>query len=170
MFRKIVKENVKQILKEQEEVREATSQWQHDWPSKYTRMLTERFGSPRVLSKDGYAEWINVAGFKRVYVRDEKITHNFPETHYDSVYSTREIHVPDRLYSDFANVTGSIIMDGLKKEVTARCADIVANAITLGFVEDVVAGRQAPDKKEYGRRINETVVPGWFDDPLNEIE
>lgn len=167
---KLIRENVRQFLKEQQEVMKKTSQWTHDPPAEYTRKLAEHYGEPRVLSENGYAEWINVAGFSKVYVRDEYVQHTFPQEHYDFVYSTRKLSVPPRLYSDFAEVTGSIIIDGLKNEVTARCGDIVANAITLGFVEDVLAGKQAPDKEEYGRRINETVVPEWFDDPMNEIK
>jgi len=169
-LRKFIKENVRRVIREQERVREATERWTHDPPAEYTQKLAETFGEPKVLSENGYAEWINVAGFKRICVRDEYVVHNFPMTHYDFVYSTREIEVPNELYSEFAGVTGSIIIDGLKKEVTARCGDIVANAITLGFVEDVVKGRETPDKEEYGRRIKETEVPWWFDDPMNEIE
>lgn len=170
MNKLIIKESVRQMLKEQEAVQQATAKWENDAPAEYTQKLTRFFGEPRVLSEGGYAEWINVAGFKRVSVRDEYVLHTFPQKHYDFVYSTRELSVPTEMYSDFGEVTGSIIIDGLKKEVTARCGDIVANAITIGFVEDVLAGEEEPDKEVYGNRIMETVVPEWFDDPMNEIE
>jgi hypothetical protein len=169
-MKRLIKESIRHVLKEQEAVQEATAKWENDPPAEYTQKLTRFFGSPRVLSEEGYAEWINIAGFKRVYVRDEYVLHDFPENHHDFVYSTRELAVPAELYSDFGKVTGSIIIDGLKNEVTARCADIVANAITIGFIEDVLSGEEKPDKRIYGKRIMNTDVPKWFDDPMNEIE
>ena len=59
---------------------------------------------------------------------------------------------PD-LVGKFAGVTGSIIVDGLKGEVTARCGDTVANDVTLNFVLDCINGKAEPSKEEYGNRI-----------------
>ena len=59
---------------------------------------------------------------------------------------------PD-LVGKFAGVTGSIIVDGLKGEVTARCGDTVANDVTLNFVLDCINGKTEPSKEEYGNRI-----------------
>ena len=50
-------------------------------------------------------------------------------------------------------MTGSIIVDGLKGEVTARCGDLVANDITLQFVLDSINGKIEPTKDEYAKRI-----------------
>ena len=62
---------------------------------------------------------------------------------------------PD-LVGKFAGVTGSIIVDGLKGEVTARCGDTVANDVTLNFVLDCINGNAIPSKEEYAKRILET--------------
>ena len=63
-------------------------------------------------------------------------------------------HTTDvELFKQFAGVTGSIIIDGLKGTITARCGDLVANDITINFVLDVVAGKIKPDKEEYAKRI-----------------
>jgi hypothetical protein len=61
--------------------------------------------------------------------------------------------IPTQLFEDFAKVTGSIIIDGLKGTVTARCGDLVANDVTIKFVLDVVAGDIKPDKEIYAKRI-----------------
>ena len=53
----------------------------------------------------------------------------------------------------FAGVTGSIIIDGLKGEATARCGDLVANDVTLNFVLDAIDGKTEPTKEEYAKRI-----------------
>jgi len=58
-------------------------------------------------------------------------------------------------------VTGSIIVDLLKQEVTARCGDVTANAITLGFVQDQPKMGKLTKKQlkdEYARRITEGVA------------
>jgi len=167
--RRIIKEELKKKLVEQKEISRKVSDWNYQTAADYVKKLYEHFNYPAVLSENGYAEWRNIAGFKRISVRDENVYHDFPKEHYDFVYSTKEINVPAELYSDFGEVTGSIIIDGLKKEVTARCGDIVANAVTLGFVEDVLGGDIDPSKNEYARRINNLVIPDWFNDPMNEI-
>ncbi len=57
------------------------------------------------------------------------------------------------MVGDFAGVTGSIIIDGLKGEVTARFGDLVANDVTLNFVIDCINGNAIPSKEEYAKRI-----------------
>jgi hypothetical protein len=52
-----------------------------------------------------------------------------------------------------ANCSESILIDHLKNEVGARCASLAANAVTLNFVMDVVAGRTRPSPDEYEKRI-----------------
>ena len=48
---------------------------------------------------------------------------------------------------------GSIIVDGLKGEVTARCGDLVANDVTLNFVLDSIDGKIKPSKETYAKGI-----------------
>ena len=63
-----------------------------------------------------------------------------------------------------AEASESIIVDQLKNEVTARCADIVANAITLGFVQKLVKGEidDKKSKEEYEKHILQGIKPEWF--------
>jgi hypothetical protein len=82
------------------------------------------------------------------------------------------IDVPADMLDTLGHVTGSIIYDGLKKEVTARCGDLYANAATLGFVKDMVDGKVSTDfeeaKKEYANRIQEAPLPDWYPDTMEE--
>jgi len=99
----------------------------------------------------------------KVFIIDEAIPHSFPADHIDFCYTTYTVpewkpkdgkHTIDvELFKQFAGVTGSIIIDGLKGTITARCGDLVANDITINFVLDVVAGKIKPDKEEYAKRI-----------------
>ena len=82
------------------------------------------------------------------------------------------IDVPADMLDTLGHVTGSIIYDGLKKEVTARCGDLYANAATLGFVKDMVDGKVSTDfeeaKKEYANRIQKAPLPDWYPDSMEE--
>ena len=99
----------------------------------------------------------------KVYILDESIKHSFPADHIDYCYSVLKVPqiqakdgqstINPKLVGDFAGVTGSIIIDGLKGTVTARCGDLIANDITINFVVDVVKGKVEPKKEEYAKRI-----------------
>jgi len=60
----------------------------------------------------------------------------------------------------------------LKQEATARCHYLVKNAVSLSFVQDIVAGKisQADARKEYGNRILQNQYHDWFKDPLEEAD
>jgi hypothetical protein len=59
--------------------------------------------------------------------------------------------------------------------VTARCATLSANAVTLNYVLDVVSGRVAGSKAEYERRIKQLYKnrlnpdPEWWPDVTKEV-
>ena len=101
-----------------------------------------------------------------VYILDESIKHSFPASHIDYCYSVLKVPqiqakdgqstINPKLVGDFAGVTGSIIIDGLKGEATARCGDLIANDVTLNFVIDSINGNTIPSKEEYAKRILET--------------
>ena len=70
------------------------------------------------------------------------------------------------------HASGSIIYDGLKMEVTARCGSLYANAATLGFVKDLVDGKikvnKEQAKKEYAARIKSKPLPDWYPNSMEE--
>ena len=142
---------------------------------KYLEELLELLGEPTYKSSKEYG-WYNptlpkqYGNYKmlttkvdKVFIIDEAIPHSFPADHIDFCYTTYAVpewkpkdgkHTIDvELFKQFAGVTGSIIIDGLKGTITARCGDLVANDITINFVLDVVAGKIKPDKEEYAKRI-----------------
>jgi len=172
---------LKSLLFEQEErkIHPKVSHWKNEKAQKYASILLEKygddgekydttFGDSMIMWKD--VELIDEENYQykvkkidKLYVIDEHIEHSFPADHIDYVYSTLkipEIQAKDgkstinpELVGKFAGVTGSIIVDGLKGEVTARCGDTVANDITLNFVLDAINGKVEPTKEEYGKRI-----------------
>jgi hypothetical protein len=83
--------------------------------------------------------------------------------------------VPKKYVRALAESSESILLDLLKNEVTARCATLSANAVTLNYVIDVVAGRIEPSRAEYERRIkamNKNKLdpdPEWWPDVTKEM-
>lgn len=146
--------------------------WQHADAKKYVAKMTALYGKPDYLIEGYSAIWHKKIGkMKEHTIKDERIPHSFPMPHFDFLYSTMDMVVPKDKLKLLADATESIFVDRLKNEVTARCAMLTKNAISLGFVEDVVAGRVKPEnvRNEYARRIKNDIVPSWFTDPLNEI-
>ena len=126
--------------------------WDHEQPANYSKHLEKTFGEPDEIT-DEQTVWQNIDGFKRVVVRDEYILHGSPAPHYDFIYCYIDLEVPEDLSDELAKCSGSILIDHLKNEVGARCGSLTANATTLNFVIDVVAGRVDPVKEEYESRI-----------------
>jgi len=135
-----------------EDVGDKYSTWDHKEPAEYSKHLEKTFGAPDEMT-DEQTVWHNKDGFKRIVCRDEYILHGSPAPHYDFIYCYVDIEVPEDLSDELANCSGSILIDHLKNEVGARCGSLTANATTLNFVLDVVAGRVEPTKEEYEKRI-----------------
>jgi len=166
---------LKDLLYEKEKkIHPLVSNWEHEKAQSYASVLIEKYGQPKVkgdkmllwedldlIDEENYQ--YKVKKVDKVYIIDEHIEHSFPADHIDYCYSTLKIPEiqakdgastinPD-LVGKFAGVTGSIIIDGLKGEATARCGDLVANDVTLNFVLDAINGKVEPTKDEYKDRI-----------------
>ncbi len=126
--------------------------WDHEEAVSYSQYLEKHFGEPDEFTNE-QAVWHGIDGFKRVVCRDEYILHGSPAPHYDFVYSYVDMEVPEDLSDELAKCSGSILIDHLKNEVGARCGSLTANATTLNFVMDVIAGREEPSKEKYEGRI-----------------
>ena len=168
---------LKSLIVEQEEkqkIHKLVSNWKNKKAQEYASVLIEKYGTPdvkggemllwediKLIDEEKYE--YKVKKIDKVYIIDESIAHSFPAEHTDYVYSTLKIPqiqakdgvstIKPELVGKFAGVTGSIIVDGLKGEVTARCGDLVANDVTLKFVLDSIDGKIEPTKKEYAKRI-----------------
>ena len=168
---------LKSLIVEQEKERKIhklVSTWKSKKAQDYASLLIDKYGKPDVMG-DEMLLWnditlideekyqYKVKKINRLYIIDESISHSFPADHIDYCYSTIKIPQiqakdgrstinPD-LVGKFAGVTGSIIIDGLKGEATARCGDTVANDVTLQFVLDSIDGKIEPSKEEYKNRI-----------------
>ena len=150
------------------------SKWKNKKAQDYASVLIEKYGEPKVKG-DEMLLWEDVTlideekykykvkKVDKLYILDESIKHSFPADHIDYCYSTLKIPqiqakngkstIKPELVGKFAGVTGSIIIDGLKGEATARCGDTVANDVTLNFVLDSIDGKIEPTKETYAKSI-----------------
>lgn len=156
------------------ESKDPLSSWKNEEPKKYAKELTKKLGSPDELTENR-AVWYNKDGFKIIEIKDEYIMHCCPGPHYDFVYSTIDLHVPKQYLKVLAESSESILVDLLKNEVSARCASLSPNAVTLNYVLDVVSGRVKGSKQEYESRIKQlwknklTPDPEWWPDITKEV-
>lgn len=151
-----------------------TLDWRNDEPKKFVAALTKKLGAPDEITANR-AVWYDKDGFKRIEVLDEYILHCCPAPHYDFVYSTIDLHVPKKFVRVLADSSESILLDLLKNEVSARCATLSANAVTLNYVLDVVSERVKGSKEEYESRIKRLYKnrldpdPDWWPDVTREV-
>ena len=151
-----------------------TLDWRNDEPKKFVAALTKKLGAPDEITANR-AVWYDKDGFKRIEVLDEYILHCCPAPHYDFVYSTIDLHVPKKFVRVLADSSESILLDLLKNEVSARCATLSANAVTLNYVLDVISERVKGSKEEYESRIKRLYKnrldpdPDWWPDITKEV-
>jgi hypothetical protein len=168
---KKIYENWNNFINE-EKARDFLKNWKYDDAQHYAEELVNRYGEPDISSDDMLLWEGKISKFTQTYIKDESIPHCCPKPHRDYVYSTMEIDVPEELMEAITKASESIIVDQLKNEVTARCADINANAITLGFVQKLVDGEIEPEnsKEEYEKHIIEGIYPEWYKEKEKEEE
>ena len=160
-------------IKEQMEAEDSLKNWKHDDAKSFAEGLIKKYGKPDEVTKT-MVKWYKLqpgggvfgSDARETYVIDESIPHSFPDPHRDFVYTVMEIKVPSHLLDTLGHVTGSIVYDGLKETVTARCGSLEANALTLQFVKDLVSGKIENDndvaKKTYADRIRNGPFPKSF--------
>ena len=154
---------------------DSLSNWKNEESKRYAEKLIKEYGQPDEVTET-MLKWNSLGSFgkgeRETYIIDESIPHAFPKPHRDYVYTVMNIKVPSDMLDTLGHVTGSIIYDGLKEEVTARCGSLYANAATLGFVRDMVEGKVTTDKdgpkKEYADRITKDPLPKTYDNKMNE--
>lgn len=151
---------------------EVTKNWRFEDARMYADKMVKVFGEPDEMTETRLS-WNSIEPpFNEVWVIDESIPHDFPAPHRDYVYSTMKMKVPTEMLDILGHASGSIIYDGLKMEVTARCGSLYANAATLGFVKDLVDGKikvnKEQAKKEYAARIKSKPLPDWYPNSMKE--
>lgn len=125
-------------------------------PGNYYTKLVEKLGAPSYCIPEiksnnnpqpAQCTWTGDAvktttGADSITIRNELIAHQSPMPHVDFLYSTSKIPgLTAHRASKLAHASGSIMVDRLKNEVTARCGMNIKNQVTLSFAQDVAEGK-----------------------------
>lgn len=145
--------------------------WEHDVAKEELAFLVKLFGEPSVLERraGGLAIW-NAATLQKTKLfglpncldeyelRDESVFHKFPREHYDNQYASIVVDVDPKSLQFVMSLTGAIMYDPLKRLLTSRCGDLVANIATLylalRILENPMRLKSIQDQKLYARLLN----------------
>ena len=153
--------------------KESLENWEYKDAKEYAELLVKTFGEPDYISR-GYLGWNSIEPpFDKVWIMDESVPHDYPAPHRDYVYSSMIIPLKSEMMEAISHASGSIIVDGLKNKVTARCGTLYANAATLGFVKKIADGEidysdKEKVKKMYANAIQKDPLPEWYPNTLGE--
>ena len=140
------------------------SNWYHMRPKEYYPKCIELFGKPTFVAnvRNGQALWKTKGLFTQHLLVDEDILHCVPKVHHDYFYSSVRFFVPKEKVCDVLKISGSLLYDGLKKELTARCGGIGANYATIYLGMLVASGKMsigdAKTKDMYPRMIKGEIM------------
>lgn len=144
---------------------DVVSNWKFKRPREYYIKCVELFGEPTFVAnvRQGHALWKTKGLFTQQLLVDEDVKHCVPRPHHDYFYSSVRFYVPKDKFSDVLKISGSLMYDGLKKELTARCGGIGANYATL-YLAMLVASNQinikdVKSKDMYPRMIQGKIIP-----------
>jgi hypothetical protein len=130
-----------------QEARETISQWKPA-AHKAAEQMLDAYGEPDEITSERLI-WHDNGPWQRTEVVNEEIDHNFPMPHKDMLYQTINYSVPSHKVEDLAQFTGSIIVDRVKGELTARCDQEEANFLSLNLahriVQDELTAQEARD-------------------------
>jgi hypothetical protein len=138
------------------------------------------FGDPESITKNS-AIWSSpIRKHDIVEVKNEQIPHSWPMAHVDFVYSTRSYKNEDgscditpEHVGIIAKATGSIFVDQLKCEATARCHYLIKNDVSLRFVQDIISGEKITTENArdmYAEYILNNKTTDEFPDPFDNSE
>ena len=129
------------MKKDSANVIDHTSNFTNDLPRKaYINLRNEVNKEPDVVANTpngmvifNYPE----KGILRHTLKDEEIHHCVPSKHVDFLYTTINFYLEPKVVPFVQAISGSVMIDLLKNEVTARCGGTGANYATLKTVIDL---------------------------------
>lgn len=123
-----------------------------NWPDESweaARLVIDKYGEPDEATEEELT-WHKPGPWKRMVATKAFYTHNFPAPHIDAVESVLDYHVPPEKFSELATFDGSVIVERIAGEVSARCHDEEANFLALNLMHDIVTGSKSVEQaREY---------------------
>jgi hypothetical protein len=87
--------------------------------------------------------WKKNGQWKRSTIYKEPVLHQFPLPHAAYIENTIDYKVPEDKMNDLAKFNGSLVIDHMKGEVSARSRHESLNRLTLNVMHDIVIGKRS---------------------------
>jgi len=123
---------------------------------KYIELKTE-FGKPDhiINKKNGYAVWNKRGHIEKLILKDELIIHKFPTSHFDFLYATIKIYIPDDILYEVLELNNTLYYDKLNHELTCRCNCMESIISTFYLTTHIIKN---PENSEYYRSIYSSTI------------
>lgn len=120
-----------------------------DWPKEPRESagrLVETYGDPDEATSSVLTWHAKAKPWKRTVLSRQQATHDFPSTHQDFVQQTIDFRVPVDKVADLAAYDRSVIVDGTRGELSARCGGTSLNFLAINLAVDLIEGRRSVDE------------------------
>lgn len=117
--------------------------FKHSLARKSAASMRRQFGEPDSLTRTSWIWYDRNAGgirWEEIELRDEAVPHAHPGPHFDFLYSTTRLEIPDVVWKEIAGNPrfDSVQYDPLKGRVTVRCAFMTKNVWTYKKLKKMV--------------------------------
>jgi hypothetical protein len=121
----------------------------HDWPKEpreSAESLIEYYGEPDEATPSFLIWFERARPWKRTVVSRQSVRHDFPSTHMDHVEQTIDFRVPVGQVDALAAYDRSVIVDGTRGELSARCGGTSKNFLAINLAVDIIEGRRSVEE------------------------
>lgn len=136
----------------------------HPLARKSASSMRRHFGEPESLTRTSWIWYDKTSGgicWEEIELRDEAIPHAHPAPHFDFLYATARLEIPDVVWKEIAGNPrfDSVQYDPLKKRVTVRCAFMTKNVWTYKKLKKMVDEHRALEKTMKTMDKDQAVAP-----------
>ena len=149
------------------DVERAVEGWP-DEPRQSAERLIQTYGSPDEVTSSFLIWHEKASPWKRTVLSRQQATHAFPSTHQDFVEQTIDYEVPVEAVEDLARYDRSVLVDGTRGELSARCGGTSLNFLAINLAVELIEGRRSV---EDARRIYAQIAKRYHagdEDPLTQ--
>jgi len=110
--------------------------------------LLQRYGAPDEIGTEKLT-WYRNGVWKRTVLHRDPVIHNFPKPYLDYLEQTIDYQVPVDKFSDLAMLSGSLVANRTKGEISSSCDSEAANFLAINIAHDVIVDRMGVEDGRY---------------------
>lgn len=108
------------------------------------RRVAAKYGSPDETTAEGLV-WRRRGPWKRILVRRDAVSREFPVSHSEYLEQTISYAVPAEKFAELAKFDGGLLADRGRGELTARSDREEANILALNLADEISRGKRSVD-------------------------